>query len=390
MKQALVVAALLLPAVWLFGQTGGGATGNYNCSALHEVAAPPPTVPSCVGYNQYTLYENYNVSVLSTINNTTLYPAPPAVPNYVTYTVAATGVCIGLNSNWTPYNPTWTPANSTTSTSYVVTDSVLEYYLATFIGMKVPIVESQTIPSPALSPAPPITNCPCTSQTCSYEGCSCCQQYYPAPDQSMCCGGFEGGCSMTPVWVQAACAYECENVSPIILDIDGNGYHLTSAAGGVLFDFFGNHQPIQMSWTMGGSTNAFLALDRNGNGMIDDGSELFGNLTPQPPCNGRNGWAALAVFDTPAYGGNGDGIIDAKDAVYAKLLLWQDLNHDGISQPNELFSLSALGVAAISLSDTYTPFVDKWGNRYRYRSTVLGTKDSDLARSAYDIFFTVP
>lgn len=59
----------------------------------------------------------------------------------------------------------------------------------------------------------------------------CCQQTYPVPSQSTCCGGFDGGCSMTPVWVQSACAYECENVSPIILDIDGNGYHLTNWSG---------------------------------------------------------------------------------------------------------------------------------------------------------------
>jgi hypothetical protein len=172
------------------------------------------------------------------------------------------------------------------------------------------------------------------------------------------------------------------------LDIDGHGYDLTDAQGGVLFDFLGNGKKIQMSWTAAGSTNALLALDRNGNGAIDNGAELFGNVTPQPPCaGGRNGWNSLAVYDTPEYGGNGDGIIDAQDAVWGKLLLWQDLNHDGIAQPNELFSLPALGVKAISLKYVYTPSEDRYGNRFRYKAQVYGTKDSSLGRVAYDVFF---
>ena len=64
-----------------------------------------------------------------------------------------------------------------------------------------------------------------------------------------------------------------------VTDADGSGYHLTSAAGGVRFDFFGTGHLVRMAWTAPGSTNAFL-VPRNG--RVDDGSELFGNLTPQP------------------------------------------------------------------------------------------------------------
>src|SRR5262249_51806607 len=69
------------------------------------------------------------------------------------------------------------------------------------------------------------------------------------------------------------------NPSPIIIDVDGSGFRLTNAAHGVQFDIFNNGTPVQVAWTATGSTNAFLVLDRNGNGKIDSGGELFGNVT---------------------------------------------------------------------------------------------------------------
>lgn len=80
--------------------------------------------------------------------------------------------------------------------------------------------------------------------------------------------------------------------------LSGNGFHLTSAAGGVLFDISGTGHPVQMGWTAAASDNAFLALP-GADGLVHNGGQLFGNFTPQPPSANPNGFAALAVYDDP-------------------------------------------------------------------------------------------
>lgn len=179
--------------------------------------------------------------------------------------------------------------------------------------------------------------------------------------------------------------------SPIIVDTDGNGFHLTSADDGVYFDIAGDGRPIKMAWTAAGSTNAFLALPKDG--QITNGKELFGDFTEQPPSDHPNGFLALAVYDKPENGGNGDGFIDYRDAVFPKLVLWIDANHDGIAQPEEMHSLPELGVFSISLHYTESRREDQYGNLFRYKSRInLIDDQEDDSRAGpvtYDVFFRI-
>jgi hypothetical protein len=178
--------------------------------------------------------------------------------------------------------------------------------------------------------------------------------------------------------------------SPILIDIDNEGFELTSQPNGVIFDIYGKGVPIKLSWTSASHRNAFLALDRNGNGIIDSGKELFGNMTAQPPSDTPNGFLALAEFDKPENGGNGDGIIDKRDKIFPSLLLWIDTNHDGVSQPSELHHLAEMGVESIDLKYTESSRTDQFGNRFRYRGRVGMTAARDVDRVIYDVFFVGP
>jgi hypothetical protein len=154
------------------------------------------------------------------------------------------------------------------------------------------------------------------------------------------------------------------------------------------FDISGTGHPIQMGWTAAYANNAFLCLP-DSDGSCDDGTDLFGNFTPQPPSDNPNGFAALAVYDDPKNGGNGDGIIDSRDAIFSLLRLWIDANHDGISQPGELSTLPSLGVYSISLNYKLSERTDRYGNVFRYRSKV-NPNDPDashVGKTAYDVFF---
>jgi hypothetical protein len=177
--------------------------------------------------------------------------------------------------------------------------------------------------------------------------------------------------------------------SPIIIDYSGRGFLLTDASDGVKFDITGTGHPVQMGWTARGADNGFLALPDK-NGAVNNGKELFGNFTPQPSSAHPNGYAALALYDLPENGGNGDGIIDARDAIFGSLRLWVDKNHDGIAQPDELFTLSALGIFSISLDYRLSHRQDEFGNIFRYRAKVNAQSTGDTSEAgpwSYDVFF---
>jgi hypothetical protein len=170
------------------------------------------------------------------------------------------------------------------------------------------------------------------------------------------------------------------NPSPVMISLRG-GYDLTSAARGVVFDIDDDGLGERVAWTAPGSDVALLSSDRNGNGRIDSGAELFGDHTRLT--NGtlaENGFAAIADLDA-----NGDERVDASDPAWQDLILWTDNNHDGVSQDAEMLQVSESRIVAVGTQYVSSRRKDHHGNEFRYRGEVFLAKGS---RKCYDVYLT--
>lgn len=216
-----------------------------------------------------------------------------------------------------------------------------------------------------------------SDESTSADLCSPCNPTQQELDDCWLSGG-------TYDWTSCFCG-----ASPIVIDMSGDGFNLTNSAGGVRFDINSDNFQEQVAWTSANSDDVWLALDRNGNGLIDDGTELFGNNTPQPtpPSNEqKNGFLALAVHDKTTNGGNNDGQIDSRDSIFSQLKLWQDTNKNGISETIELRNLSASPIRTIELDYHESRRTDEHGNRFRYRAKVKDAHGSQVGVWAWDVF----
>ena len=219
----------------------------------------------------------------------------------------------------------------------------------------------------------------------------CGQQWDTCLMDSDCCSGFcNGGECGPPCPLNCAVCIDglCYDESPVVVDVLGDGFALTNFENGVNFDLNADGTAEHLSWTTTGSDDAWLALDRNGNGAIDNGRELFGNFTPQsnpPEGFNQNGFAALAEFDKTENGGNGDGLITKLDQVFPLLRLWQDRNHNGVSEPSELHALGDFGLTSIDCTYKLSKRTDEHGNRFEYRAKVKDER-SKVARWAWDVY----
>jgi hypothetical protein len=172
---------------------------------------------------------------------------------------------------------------------------------------------------------------------------------------------------------------------PLVIDLEQHGVRFTSAANGVNFDIDADGAPNRIAWTDPDAGDGFLVWDRNNNGVIDSGRELFGNSSPQPPSADANGFLALATLDAANLGGNEDGTVDASDRAWRFLRIWVDADHDGASGPGELHALSDSGITAFDTDYRESRRKDRYGNELRFRSRAIGDKHF---RDVIDVFFT--
>ena len=153
--------------------------------------------------------------------------------------------------------------------------------------------------------------------------------------------------------------------TPLIVDLGRDGILLGEEGVYIEFDLDADGSSESTQWVMQGGNEAFIALDLNKNGVIDDSSELFGDSTViiGRGYTARHGFMALAQYDKPKNGGNKDGKISEADAIWSSLVFWLDSNADGISTPDEISHVSDHGFESFRTKAKKSKRVDHAGNQ---------------------------
>jgi len=198
------------------------------------------------------------------------------------------------------------------------------------------------------------------------------------------------------------CDLSLQQISPLVLDFSGSAMlaSISLAESKVKFDLDANGQKENTGWILGRGA-AFLVFDRNENGIIDDGSELFGNATYRTPGvsntnalksvgeqNFDNGFLALGQYDK-----NLDGKISSEDEIFKKLKLWFDRNSNGHTETGELVSLESKTIVTIDIKYQKVPRhlalggSDVFPNDVRYVTSFTDKKSCRSGCPIYDIYF---
>ncbi|MBU1052980.1 MAG: hypothetical protein KKC46_04020 [Proteobacteria bacterium] len=166
---------------------------------------------------------------------------------------------------------------------------------------------------------------------------------------------------------------------PLILDLDGDGIESTRISTSTHFDHDGDGFAERTGWV--DKDDGLLVRDINNDGIINDGSELFGdNTNLETGIKAANGFEALSELDE-----NNDGIIDANDSMFEKLRVWQDINKDCVSSADELHDLNSLGIKAIKLDSEVVNLPDGEGNTITREGTFVRTDDSENTIAEYGL-----
>jgi hypothetical protein len=173
------------------------------------------------------------------------------------------------------------------------------------------------------------------------------------------------------------------SLCPLVFDLGrGASYSFSDAAGGVLFDMDNDSAADRVAWPTG--SVAFLFFDRNGNGVPDNGSELFGNATPLRSGEiAKHGFDALSELD-----GDFDGAITPADAAWSSLRVWHDADRSGSAAAQEIATLDAAGIRSIETSAIWTARQDRGGNWFRWEATFVfdDGRGAAVRRPFYDVW----